>query len=110
MFNARRFRLLQRCLGVSALFFILSASSAQKHSNLEQEFLSPPDAARPWVFWFWLNGNVTSNGITADLEAMKRVGIGGVAIMDVDQGTPKGPAVFGTPAWLEAFQRLVGTL
>jgi len=82
------------------------ALGAPGNSNLEQEFLHPPDSARPWVFWFWLNGNVTSNGITADLEAMKRVGIGGVAIMDVDQGTPKGPAVFGTPAWLGLFKHM----
>jgi len=31
-------------------------------------------SARPWVYWFWLNGNITRAGITADLEAMKRVG------------------------------------
>ena len=42
---------------------------------LELEFQKPPDEARPWVYWFWLNGNITKEGITADLEAMKRVGI-----------------------------------
>ncbi|TSA36574.1 MAG: hypothetical protein D4R64_07195 [Porphyromonadaceae bacterium] len=42
------------------------------------------DEARPWVYWFWLNGNITREGITADLEAMNRVGIGGVLIMEVD--------------------------
>src|SRR2546423_14513739 len=74
-------------------------------SNLEQGFLHPPESARPWVFWFWLNGNVTSNGITADLEAMQRVGIGGVAIMDVDQGTPKGPIIFNSPEWINLFKQ-----
>ena len=53
---------------------------------------SRPDSARPWVYWFSLNGNITREGITADLEAMQRVGIGGVLFMEVDQGAPKGPA------------------
>src|SRR6267142_3043567 len=93
----------------SSLFILMVLAVkiyAGSFSDLEQGFLHPPDSARPWVFWFWLNGNVTSNGITADLEAMKRVGIGGVAIMDVEQGTPKGPAVFGTPAWLGLFKHM----
>jgi hypothetical protein len=78
--------------------------SASSVSELERGFLHPPDSARPWIFWFWLNGNITSNGITADLEAMKRVGIGGVVIMDVDQGTPKGPVTFLSPEWLALFK------
>ncbi len=36
-----------------------------------------PDASRPHMFRYWINGNVTREGITADLEAMKRAGIGG---------------------------------
>ena len=47
---------------------------------LERGFLTPPNSARPWVYWFWLNGNITREGITADLEAMRRAGIGGALI------------------------------
>src|SRR5690242_4290235 len=74
---------------------------------LEQNFLHPPASARPWVYWFWLNGNITSNGVTADLEAMRRVGIGGVLIMEVDQGAPKGPADFGKERWRGLFQHML---
>jgi len=76
-------------------------------SPLEQGFLNPPDSARPWVYWFWLNGNITREGITADLEAMKRVGIGGVLIMEVDQGSPVGPVAFVGPKWRELFRHVV---
>lgn len=80
---------------------------AQSHSqDLEKQFTAPPDSARPWVYWFWLNGNITSNGITADLEAMKRVGIGGVLIMEVDQGAPVGPADFMSERWRELFSHV----
>ena len=67
--------------------------------ELAQNFSAPPPSARPWVYWFPLSGNLSSNGITADLEAMARVGIGGVLYMETDQGTPKGPADFGGPQW-----------
>jgi hypothetical protein len=79
---------------------------AAPDSELEAHFDHPPGSARPWVYWFWLNGNITSNGITADLEAMKRVGIGGGLIMEVDQGAPVGPMDFmGTP-WRELFKHV----
>ena len=63
----------------------------QSGTELERGFVKPPGTARPWVYWFWLNGNITREGITADLEAMERAGVGGVLIMEVDQGAPSGP-------------------
>jgi hypothetical protein len=83
--------------------FVLGGATTHA-SSLERDFFHPPKSARPWVYWFWMNGNVTSNGITADLEAMRRVGIGGVLLMDVDQGTPPGPVKFGSPQWRRLFQ------
>lgn len=75
-----------------------------KVDELTRSFVTPPDSARPWVYWFWLNSNITREGITADLEAMKRVGIGGVLIMEVDQGAPVGPADFMGAEWRELFK------
>lgn len=92
--------------GAPGLAPLIPSPAAQPRgvSQLSAYFAAPPDSARPWVFYFWLNGNVTSNGLTADLEAMKRVGIGGVALMDVSQGTPPGPVRFGSPHWHGLFQ------
>jgi hypothetical protein len=39
-------------------------------------FLNPADSTRPGVYWYWLGGIISKEGITKDLEAMKRVGIG----------------------------------
>jgi hypothetical protein len=74
--------------------------------DLAKNFISPPSSARPWVYWFPLDGNISSNGITADLEAMKRVGIGGVLYMETDQGAPKGPAAFAGPLWRDLFKHI----
>ena len=94
------------------LFAILFAGTlvfslrAEPADSLLQKFQKPPAEARPWVYWFWNNGNVTSNGITADLEAMQRVGIGGVLIMDVFErfAPPRGTAEFMNPEWQQRFQ------
>lgn len=74
--------------------------------DLPAQFAQPPPSARPWVYWFWNNGNVTKAGITADLEAMKRAGIGGVIIMDVAErfAPPRGTADFMNPEWQELFR------
>ena len=81
-------------------------AAAAGQPSLEQGFTNPPASARPWVYWFWLNSNITREGITADLEAMKRVGIGGVLIMEVDQGAPVGPVAFMGPQWRELFKHV----
>ena len=71
---------------------------------LADSFRTPPDAARPGVLWFWINGNISSNGITADLEAMRRVGLGSVLIMEVTRSEPTGPVPFMGQQWRGLFK------
>jgi hypothetical protein len=93
-----------------SLIAILILQSANIHGGeeyrwqLEEEFRLPPLDARPWVYWFWVSDNVTREGITADLEAMQRAGIGGVLIMEVTQGEPVGSVKFSTPEWIKMFK------
>jgi hypothetical protein len=75
--------------------------AARAVDALYRNFAAPPAPARPWVMWFWQNGNITREGITADLEAMHRVGIGGVLILEVAHGAPPGPVDYLGPRWLE---------
>ena len=66
----------------------------------EENFRNPPVSSFPQVLWFWMNGNVTKEGITLDLEAMKQVGIGGVLNFDVGTGIPKGSIKYLSAEWL----------
>ena len=50
--------------------------------NLYAAFLNPPSEARPWCYWWWINGHVDHETITADLESMKALGFGGVLMFD----------------------------
>ena len=49
---------------------------------LVQSFLAPPVAAKPAVWWFWGESVTTDHGITQDLEALRRVGFGGVVVYE----------------------------
>lgn len=89
---------------IAILFAFLHTSV--NGQDLQESFRSPPDSARPWVFWFWMNGNISHDGITKDLEAMKRVGVGGVIWMEVSGPwwAPQGPIEAGSREWHEAMQ------
>jgi glycosyl hydrolase family 106( putative alpha-L-rhamnosidase) len=76
-------------------------------TSLDNGFDHPPPAARPWVYWFIMDGNLSREGITADLEAMHRAGIGGVILMEVDMGVPRGPVKFMSPEWQDLFRHAV---
>jgi hypothetical protein len=97
-------------IALLALVVLLSVSAdcaAGGFSGLEKSFVHPPDSARPWVYWMWMDGNLSREGITADLEAMQRAGIGGVIIMEVDVGIPRGPVKFMSPEWRGLFRHVV---
>ena len=79
------------------LVAMLMGAVAQAES-LEQSFQSPPESARPYTWWHWVNGNVSQEGITKDLEAMKAVGIGGFVLFDGSVGIPVGPVTFNSKA------------
>jgi hypothetical protein len=67
--------------------------------DLLKSFTAPPDSARPQTWWHWVDGNVTREGITADLEAMARVGIGGAHIFEAGCRVPSGPVEYASPEW-----------
>jgi hypothetical protein len=57
-----------------------TATHAQ--DEMAASFQTVPMADRPWVYWWWLNGNIDRATITDDLEAMKRLGFGGLLLFD----------------------------
>lgn len=75
--------------------------------SLKAGFLTPPPEARPRVWWHWMNGNVTREGIGKDLEWMHRVGIGGVQNFDAAMATPvivDERLVYMSDEWKDAFR------
>ncbi len=90
-------------LGVLCAFSAQALFFNKPTVALEERFLNPPAAAKPWVYWFWMDGNVTKEGITADLEAMDRAGVGGALMMGVGLRTPPGKVDFNSPLYREMY-------
>lgn len=95
---------------------IFSCENKNQEPNFnKQELLSnfknPPNEAKPRVWWHWMNGNVTQEGIKKDLEWMEQTGIGGFHNFDAGLATPEvteKKLVFMTPDWKDAFQLTTG--
>ncbi|MFM5950235.1 MAG: glycosyl hydrolase, partial [Novosphingobium sp.] len=76
-------------------------------NSLEAQFFNPPQSARPRVWWHWMNGNVTRDGIAKDLAWLKSVGIGGVQNFDANLDTPQvvpKRLIYMQPDWKDAFR------
>jgi hypothetical protein len=90
------------------LALALGASPLALADALRDGFQTPPAEARPQVFWQWINGNVTQEGIHLDLEWMKRAGLGGSILFDIGFGSPPIPQYvdkrigYGSPEWKAA--------
>ena len=67
-----------------ALLAFAVTTVSQNSSTLKKRFEGPPASARPRVWWHWMNGNITEEGIKLDLEWMHRVGIAGFQNFDLN--------------------------
>lgn len=88
-------------VGGTALGSLVDAASPSPGENpLAKVFTRPPSESRPWCYWYWMNGNITRDGLRADLEGMAEVGVGGVLLFDVGL-LPAGPVVSRSPEWYD---------
>lgn len=76
-------------------------------SALIKGFLSPPPTAKPGVYWYFMDGNMTKASMTADLESMKKVGIGNLIFLEVNVGIPRGKVDFLSAEWQDMFAHAV---
>ena len=86
--------------------------SAATAAELEKGWVNPPQSARTRVWWHWMNGNITEDGVRKDLQWMKRIGLGGVHNFDAALGTPTivdKRLIYMDEGWQDAFQVAVRT-
>jgi len=74
---------------------------SDNNGSRQENFRQPPSSVYPKLIWFWMNGNISREGITLDLEAMKQMGISGVFNFDAGEGVPKGPVTYLSKEWIE---------
>jgi len=94
---------------LSAISLVSIAAMSQtslSNDSLYKNFVSPPNSAKPRVWWHWMNGNITEDGIRKDLEWMHRAGVGGFQNFDAALATPQiveKRLTYMTPDWKDAF-------
>ncbi len=112
-YMAKLFRLVPSRAFVFLLWAVVAGASflsSGAEPDLESGWTNPPTEARLRSYWWWINGNVTRESITRDLEALKAKGFSGVILVDADGSNqdgnarvPHGPTFF-SPAWRELFK------
>ncbi len=75
----------------------------QDHTNIKNDFQNPQQQHQPRTWWRWLNGNISKDGITKDLEAINDKGMNGVTLFNLGAYYPKGPVDFMSEEWLKMF-------
>ena len=87
---------------------LTSAQVKSDTSDLVKAFQTPPKAARPQVWWHWMDGNVSKEGIRKDIEWMNRAGIGGFHQFDAGGiNMPRAAKVklpYLSDGWKDAFR------
>jgi len=84
-------------LALTACF--AAAAAVENDDALRARFAEPPLDARPDTLWYWMNGNISADGITRDLEAMRDIGLRRAVIFDGGIDAPQGPAGYLGPEW-----------
>ena len=84
----------------SAILCLLLAAGAHAQTSLEKNFQAPPQSAKAFTWWHWMNGNISKEGITADLEAMAKAGVGGVQAFNISIMS-QGPVGYASDEWFE---------
>ncbi len=85
------------------LFFLQCSAD----NSLKEEFHNPPHSSYPGVYWYFMDGNLSREEMTKDLESMKEVGIGNLIFLEVGLGVPRGPVDFMSEEWQDMFVHAV---
>ena len=101
----------RKIIGHAAIVFIvvftIMACTNQSADTLIEEFKNPPDSAKPGVYWYFMDGNLSREEMTKDLESMKEVGISNLIFLEVGIGVPRGPVDFMSEEWQELYVHAV---
>ena len=96
-----------------ALATLLSGQQAMANNfdKIQKTFIATPKDQPLAVYWYWIDGNMSEEGVVKDLQAMKKVGINRVQIGMIGdgQGTPTGPVKMFTKKWWKILHTMFKT-
>ena len=67
---------MKRLLAAAALTAAMAITGAcTSTEELARDFATPPETVQTGIYWYWISGNISEEGVVRDLHAMKRAGI-----------------------------------
>jgi len=88
----------------TSLLFLTQCNSKDE---MRRDFISPPTSSSPGVYWYFMDGNLSREEMSKDLESMKEAGIGNLIFLEVGIGVPRGPVDFMSEEWQDLFVHAV---
>ncbi|CAM3324833.1 glycosyl hydrolase [Zobellia roscoffensis] len=93
------------CFMLYATFFF--GQQNNKKLSLKEDFKNPPSTSAPGVYWYFMDGNLSREEMTKDLESMKEAGISNLIFLEVGIGVPRGPVDFMSTEWQDLYAHAV---
>lgn len=105
-------KLFTRIKPLSTVLFLLTGAflfgqQSDTVSELRGAFKNPPSTSAPGVYWYFMDGNLSREEMTKDLESMKEVGISNLIFLEVGIGVPRGPIDFMSQEWQDLYVHAV---
>ena len=91
------------CISISkikslvTIILVSFTSLVDAQSVSEVLFKNPPKQYKPKTWLHAMSGNMSKEGLTKDLEAMKEAGLGGFLLFNITQGIPNGAVIYNSP-------------
>lgn len=77
---------MKRLLAATALTAAMAITGAcTSTEELARDFATPPETVQTGIYWYWISGNISEEGVVRDLHAMKRAGINRAFIGNIGQ-------------------------
>ena len=82
-------------------------SQSQYNNTLSKNFKTPADSNHLWCYWYWINDDISKEGITKDLTAMKQAGIGTALIGNINPPEQNGKVPLFSDKWWQCMVHAV---
>ncbi|WP_203257168.1 glycosyl hydrolase [Hyunsoonleella ulvae] len=91
---------MKKLIALICLFlFLTGCSNSQRYEIIKTNFINPTEGNNLWCYWYWINDDISKDGITKDLEAMKKAGIGGALIGNINPARKDGKVPMLSEDW-----------
>ncbi len=104
-------RILFKCLSALALLLPASVAAQDSIGAIERNFKDIPASQPTGVYWYWISGNMSKDGVVKDLQSMKQAGItrAQIGMIGDGQGAPQGPVRMFTDEWWDILHTMFKT-